>query len=540
MHTLPSTLARHVLEAAPDAMLLVDAAGMVRHANGQVSVLFGYTYEEIVGQRVEALLPERFRARHQAHRRHFHDNVRVRPMGAGLELFGRRRDGSEFPVEISLSPIAENGQLLVAAAIRDITEHKRVEAELIEARRAADAAREAADRASQGKSRFLATASHDLRQPLQTLALLNGALRRRLGSAVAGEVLAQQEQSIGAMSRLLNALLDISKLESGAIQPEPADFTVATLFEELRHEFATSAAAKGLKFDIEPCNDRAHCDPALVGQILRNLVSNAIKYTREGWVRLRCLHEGALIRIEVLDTGIGIPAGQLPHIYEEFFQVTEPSSRARDGYGLGLTIVQRLVRLLDLTLDVHSEVGRGSSFSFQLPAGAAQRVPQPVSATHAPAGSVRHDRARVLLVEDEPAVRDATRMLLEVEEYHVTAVGSLGEALQAARDAGSVDVLITDYHLRGESGLEVIGALRRVLGSSLRAVLMTGDTSSAVKGLPADLNLRVLSKPVDAEVLLQLLDTLLASSAAEAAHTHAAGRGAAHSLAIVSAPGSRR
>ena len=237
------------------------------------------------------------------------------PWGWAFSLFGRRRNGTEFPVEISLSPIEDVGRTLVAAAIRDVTDRKRVEAELIVAREAAEAARELAnqaresaeaaraladqareiaDRANQGKSRFLATASHDLRQPLQTLEMLNGTLRRHANDHLSIEALAQQEQAIGAMSRLLNALLDISKLESGAIKPEPTDFKVAAIFEELRAEFASIAADKGLKLEIETCDDTVHSDPSLVEQILRNLVSNAVKYTCEGWVRLRCLHEAAL------------------------------------------------------------------------------------------------------------------------------------------------------------------------------------------------------------------------------------------------------
>ncbi len=524
MLSAPAELARHALDAAPDAMIIIDASGLIRFANRQVSALFGYAQEEIIGHSIEELMPERFRSRHTGHRKHYGDNPRVRPMGAGLELFGRRRDGTEFPVEISLSPVENAGrdELLVAAALRDTTDRKHVQAELTAARESAERARAAADqareeavRANLAKSRFLATASHDLRQPLQTLSLLNGTLRRIVAEADSADVLRQQEQAIRAMSRLLNALLDISKLESGAIKPEPADFTVAALFTELRSDFGRLAADKGLNLQVEECTGCAHSDPSLVLQILNNLVSNAIKYTREGWVRLRCLHERELVRIEVLDTGIGIPADQIRYIYDEFYQIGVPASASRDGYGLGLSIVQRLVSLLNLRLDVRSELGKGSAFSLVLPSSNAQVPSRRIVAEQPSVPRPRIDRPRVLLVEDDAAVRDATRLLLTVEGYEVTAVSSLGQALQSACNGAKLDMLITDYHLNeGETGTQVITALRESLGVPLKAVLVTGDTSSAIKQLSGDPGLRVLSKPVVAEELLALLRELLLAGSA--------------------------
>jgi len=496
-------------------MMMIESSGIIRFANRQVSALFQYQHDDIIGRHIEDLMPERFRARHVGHRNGYFDNVRVRPMGLGLDLYGLRQDGSEFPVEISLSPIDDGERLLVAATIRDISDRKRVEEQLIVTREAAESARalayqarDSADRANQGKSRFLATASHDLRQPLQTLALLNGTLQRIVTDPNAIEAISQQEQAISAMSRLLNALLDISKLESGAIKPEPSDFTVASIFEELRSEFATIAANKGLQLEVESCAVCVRSDRSLVEQILRNLVSNAIKYTREGWVRLRCLNEAGLVRIEVMDTGIGISPEQIPYIYDEFYQVGVSANSSRDGYGLGLSIVLRLVKLLTLKLDVRSEVGKGSAFSLLLPAGRDLTAPALASARRAAAQGPQVGKVHVLLVEDDDAVRAATRMLLNVEGYTVSAVDSVRAALQHA-DEG-IDLLVTDYHLRdGETGLQLITALRETLGVSLRAVLMTGDTSSAMKEVPRDPHLRVASKPIDADELLALLRALL-------------------------------
>ena len=526
MQSLSAELARSVVDAAPDAMIIVDEAGRICFANRQVSSLFGYSHDQVIGLGIEQLMPERFRRGHVAHREEYAHALRSRAMGKGLTLFGRRADGSEFPVEISLSPIRTPQQLLIAAAIRDVSDRKRVEKELRVAREGserareaadrlraiADEARESADRANQAKSRFLATASHDLRQPLQTLALLNGILRRVVAEPSALEALAQQEQAIGAMTRLLSALLDISKLESGAIKPELADFTIGTLFEGLRREFASIADSKSLELQVHSGEESLHSDPALVEQIMKNLVSNAIKYTpARGRVVISSRREDDSVRLEVRDTGIGIAADQLAYIYDEFYQVGVPSG-SREGYGLGLSIVQGLVKLLNLHLEVTSEVGKGSVFSLIVPLGQSLRATvQPSAAAHAgrasPAG-----RPRVLLVEDDAGVRDATRMLLSVEGYRVSAVASLQEALRSAREQGAPDLLITDYHLSGgELGTQVIAALREDVSAEVRAVLVTGDTSTVIKHMPNDPRLRIASKPIDAEQLLSVLKELLSS-----------------------------
>lgn len=515
MFTAPHELARRILDAAPDAMIVIDGGGIVRFVNRQTCALFGYSAEEIAGTTVEQLIPERFRNRHVGHRHQYVENQRVRPMGAGLQLFGRRRDGREFPVEISLSPIESGGgQVLVAAAIRDVTERKRVEAELIDARRAAEAAHERADRANRAKSRFLATASHDLRQPLQSIGLLNGMLKRSAVDSNAAEALDQQEQSIDAMARLLNALLDISKLESGAVKPDPTDFAVVSIFREMRAEFAAIAARKGLQLRVEECHDRIHSDRALIEQLLRNLISNAIKYTRQGYVALRCWHSSHnSVRIEVLDTGIGIPGDQLGLIFDEFYQVGVPTNSTREGYGLGLSIVQRIASLLDAKLDVQSQLGKGSTFSLLLPRVTTSDTDQaPTDERNAPHPLRRSVRvqAHVLLIEDDPSVRDATRMLLRVDGYCVTAVASLAEAIPRLHATDAPDLIVADYHLaNNETGAAAIVAIRDLLRRPVKAVLVTGDTSSAVRELALGPDLEIASKPIRADELLALMQRLL-------------------------------
>jgi PAS domain S-box-containing protein len=507
--TLTAELIRSALESAPDAMLIVAPEGAILFANRQVNALFGYSGAEAEGLTVEDLMPQSYGARHRERRGQFLSEHRVRPMGTGLELLARRKDGTEFPVEISLSPIQDGERQLVAAAIRDITEHKRIQCELL-------AARQAAERANQTKSRFLATASHDLRQPLQSLALLNGALRRMVGETHAQEALHYQEMAIGAMSRLLNALLDVSKLESGAVQPQPSDMDIGPLFAELEQEFAGVAATKRLTLEVIHGGECVHCDPALLGQIVRNLLSNALKYTHTGGVRLTSARGAQEVLIEVSDTGIGIEAAQLPRIYDEFYQIEPVGTVRREGYGLGLSIVRRLVELLGLRLEARSEPGKGSVFTLRLPPGArCAELPEEASAEAAPARP--RESPCVLLVEDDAAVRDATGLLLRLEGYEVRPAGSLAEALECIGGGARIDLIITDYHLGGaQTGTDVIARARARLGEGLPAVLITGDTSSAIRRLESS-RLRLASKPIRADELLRLLKALLASASQESA-----------------------
>lgn len=507
-----SPLLPQALESAPDAMIITDASGAIVFASRQACALLGYGADELDGICIEQLMPERFRSMHIRHRSQFTAKHRARPLGTELELRALRRDGRELPVEISLSPVDHEGQALTVAAIRDVTERRRSQAELIaareaaeSARRAANDAREAAERANLSKSRFLATASHDLRQPLQALALLNGTLRQLARGEEALAILTRQSEAIDAMARLLGALLELSRLESGAIKPTLEDFPAAELFLAMRAEFAAPAAAKGLTLDITPATHIIHGDRALVGQILRHLMSNALRYTPRGHVRLRAetLCEG--VRIDVEDTGIGIASEELPRIYDEFYQVGDRAAAAQGGCGLGLSIVRRLVSLLDLELEVRSVIGRGSVFSLTLPGRESPAAP-----AADPSGPQPADEAPlVLIVEDDQAVLDAMRLLLKVHGYRVLTATTIAQALRQAREHPGLGLLITDYHLTGgETGIEAINALRAELGADLKVALVSGDMTGALTGLRENARLRFLGKPIRAEQLLEMLQSL--------------------------------
>jgi PAS domain S-box-containing protein len=486
-------LARQLLNAAPDPSIVIDVDGIILYVNGRVKEVFGYEPEELINQHMELLLPERFRALHPAHRIAFFKNPSPRPMGSGLELFARCKNGDEMPVEISLNPVSTADGNLVFAAMRDVSAQKELQQQLKEASRA--------------KSQFLAAASHDLRQPIQALTILNSVARKSVTDQAHQSIIAKQQKSLDSMARLLNALLDISKLEAGIVKPDITDCAVQKIFDDLHAEFDEQARMKGLELIVEPCGDIARSDSRLLTQILENFISNAIRYTHDGFVRLRCIHQATYIRLEVLDTGLGIEPDEIGNIFDEFHQATAGATRP-EGLGLGLSIVKRTAELLGCDLDVDSKPGKGSSFSVVVPQGNraesaladSEQTPLPESVT-----------GKILIVDDEPAVLDATAILLNLEGFDVQTASSGPEAIKRIADQ-SPDLLITDYHLRGdETGAEVIRSIRHQIGRDVPVIVVSGDTSDALA--LQDLNdIGFLTKPVDIDELLSEISRRIGGS----------------------------
>jgi PAS domain S-box-containing protein len=480
---LSGELARTLLDLAPDPTVIVDAEGTIVFANAQVEHAFGHTATELVGARVEALLPERFREAHPGHRERFAAHAKPRPMGAGGTLYGRHKDGREFPIEISLSPVATDEGLLVVAAVRDATLRRDKEDQLVAENRQ--------------KSRFLAAASHDLRQPLQTLNLLNRAAKRQAGAnASMLGLLDRQQLALDSMSALLASVLDISKLDSGGVTANPAACAIDEIFETLRSDFEPQAAEKGLELAVERSAEGVQTDPELLRRLLGNLVSNAIRYTQRGEVRICCARRGDLVAIEVRDTGIGIPPDQVERVFEEFYQVDRGTQRP-EGLGLGLSIVRRLQQLLGCEVEVESVMGKGTTFRVTLPrAEIAHPIAQDSAGADAPRGG------RVLIVDDERPVAEATSLLLEIEGFEVSVASCEQEALDRVRRF-LPDVIVSDYHLRGgETGTGVVAAVRDKLGWAVPTIFVTGDTArSAVTNARVERAL-LLNKPVRADDLL--------------------------------------
>ena len=468
-----------LVELAPDAMLVVNAAGTIVFANRTAEILFDYGEGELAGQPIERLVPERLRQPHVRHRADYAADPGLREMGAtATELLAMRRDGAVFPVEIRLAPLDINHEPMFAAAVRDVTDRRHASQLL-------SAARQEADRANAAKSRFLAIASHDLRQPLQTLQLLNAALLQEVAEPHSREMLARGSDALDSMARLLNVLLDISKLEADTIKPDVEDVSIAELFEALRQEFDSLANLHGLVLAVSPSPHYVKTDRTLFRQLLENLIANAIKFTESGSVSLTCIPRTGGLDISVVDTGIGIAADKLDSIFEDFYQVDRTRSR---GVGLGLAIVRRIAALLELSVDVESEPGKGTRFRVAIPA---ERVAdlQPVKLTGA--STARRwqaaSGATILLVEDDDAVRSATEFFLRAFGYVATGTSCIADAERVLDTAGRMpDLIISDYHLGGDqTGLEAINRLRSRAGRALPALLLSGDTSMAMRELAA-------------------------------------------------------
>ena len=382
-------------------------------------------------------------------------------------------------------------------------------AELQLQKASSDAAKARAEQADLAKSRFLAAASHDLRQPLHALSLFSATLRGLELDARQREVVEQIYRNIDSLEALFDELLDISKLDAGYIRPNIVDFPIQRVLDALSTRYAPLADEKALDFRIKSSTLTVKSDAALLERVLGNLVANAIRYTHSGGVLVGCRKRGQSLTIAVWDSGIGIPSQQYQRIFEEFFQLGNPERDRRNGLGLGLPIARRIAHLLGSELSVSSSVGRGSVFALSVALGDASRV------VHAPAelavsGDALAGRC-VIVIDDEAAIRQGMHELLSQWGCTCLEAASAGEALELLSARRAVpDLVLADYRLpSGSNGSDAVRLLRERFGAALPALLITGDTAPERLREAKQSGLHVLHKPVRPAQLRALCNYLL-------------------------------
>ncbi|HTO47544.1 MAG TPA: ATP-binding protein [Burkholderiales bacterium] len=405
---------------------------------------------------------------------------------------------------IALLTFGRNYNRVLVASLRNRFENEALarklatqNIELERAKEAAERARTDAEIANRSKTQFFAAAGHDLRQPLHAMGLFAAALTEKARDPEVLQVVNSINASVDALEGLFNELLDISKIDSGVLKANPTHFELAAMLDRLHMDFEPEAFERGLSLRIVPTTAYLFSDPVLVERILRNLVSNALRYTRTGGVLVGARRRGREMSIEVWDTGIGIPPEQQDRVFEEFYQLANPERNSKKGLGLGLSIVKRLVNLLGAHIDLRSIPGRGSVFKVRLPLGVRPTVDHTKKKKAATAPGDLSGRV-IVVVEDEAAVLEGMRVLLEGWGAEVVAGASIRETMAEVEPlARAPDLIVADYGLRdGNVGTQAITALRERFKSQIPAIIVSGSTTPTHVDEAKAIDAHLLLKPV--------------------------------------------
>ena len=447
----------------------ITVNGVLRDMNDQLPHILGYRRSELIGRPMADLVPA-----------DQWDRALAASADNRIEHEMVRKGGVRVIVEAQAQVIPYGDEAATLVTVRDITERKKYEREL-------EAAKAEADRANADKSRFLAAASHDLRQPLTALTLYTEVLKGKL-NADNLDIVTKMGECVTGLSDLLTKLLDLSKLDAGVEMPRVRDFALDEVLDALLAAHAPEAELKSLRLRRRPSGLIAHTDRVLFQRMLGNLLANAIRYTTQGGVLIGCRCRNGRLWVEVWDTGMGIPPDKTSEIFEAFRQLND-DGRTR-GSGLGLAIVAGTAALLGLQVRVQSRPGRGSMFAVELPLGMEADVPEHAKPAHAVSG------IRVALVDDNPMALSALACAMENAGHHVVAAAN-GHTLMERLEATAPDILVCDYRLGGgQTGYDVIASARNAFGASLPAIIITGDTDPELMRSMAGKGIDMQYKPV--------------------------------------------
>jgi PAS domain S-box-containing protein len=461
------TLLETIIESAPDPIFAKDREGRYLMLNSAAARVLGYARHEALGLINDAVFPPE-----TATALRDRDLCIMETGGTEVaeDVVPDRHRGETRVFLSTKTPLRDPAGAIVGiiGVTRDITERKAAEEAL---RRA----KEEAERANLAKSKFLAAASHDLRQPLQSLTLFTGELKGYVQGPRGQQALKQLEHGLGALRALLDSLLDVSQLDAGIVKPEIIDFPISAVLDEIAASYAPVAAAKSLGWRAESCTEWVRSDMTLLGRVLRNLVENAIRYTKSGHIRLTCRPIEDRLHIEVEDTGIGIPPEQLDRIFDEFHQVGNQARDRAQGLGLGLAIVRRIADLLGHRIETRSRPGEGSIFSIELPLAVAEPASLPGSRD---GGSDHNGQGRlVVVIDDDAMVLESLEVILTEWGYQAISASSAEEAVAQVRKLGRrPDIVIADYRLQdGRTGTEAILAIRALFDHPIPGLILTGE-----------------------------------------------------------------
>lgn len=418
------------------------------------------------------------------------------------------------PIWISLGALSSIFLLLVLrmghVSNKNIRESIRLRFENLELIEKLREQKTQAEQANRAKTQFLASASHDLRQPVHALALFASALKYEVGSAKGQDIMQHLAKSIESIDELLSSLLDISKLDAGVVKVNAADIRLQPIFNQMRSEFQAQAERLNLGFRVRDTALAVRSDPVLLSNVIRNLVGNALRYTRQGGVLLACRRRGRGVSIEVWDTGIGIPQAEQQRIFNEFYQLNNPERDRSKGLGLGLAICQRLCALLNHELTLDSRVGKGSLFRIAVPQARSRSLPGGRGDSKA-ADDLLLEQKTILVIDDEKEILNAMSAILRAWKCRPLTASSAAEAAQiAAAAAAPPDLIVCDYRLRNEEiGTQAIEAVQKILKKRVPAIIMTGDTDpERIREAQASGH-ALLHKPVKPAQFYETLQNLL-------------------------------